>query len=235
MGEFRHQRPLRAAFRPLSAGGPRHAGSYSARSLVAALTLAVTQLVGATVASAEPPTLPAQRASAVRSVTPPPPPEPSRATEAAAQSARVVFPRMVALRHVKTNGRSGPDLDHPVLWTYERQYLPMLAIRGWNGFTLVRDPDGAFTWMLDRLLLSAPHFVVRPASGQTAILRAEPSQKGRPLVQLERSVVGELGACDRGFCAVTIGSRKGYLADADLWGSPEDMAESLRSMRGAGG
>jgi SH3-like domain-containing protein len=223
----------RNQFLPLTGCASVSQPSRPVKALFAAALAASLWLAGAPTSQAqsgEGLTLPVRPASAVRSVAPPPPLMSQE--EIASRSSREIFPRMVALRHNKTFGRAGPRPDYPVVWSYERQGLPMLALRGWNGFTQVRDPDGEITWMADRMLLNVPRFVVRPAQGATAILRAGPSATAKPLVQLETSVVGGLNGCENGFCSVEIGSRKGYLADEDLWGSPNDMQTSLDAMRG---
>ena len=56
-------------------------------------------------------------------------------------------PRYASLRFDEVNGRSGPSLDYPVKWTYERAGLPVVVIRESNEWRKVRDPMGDEVWV----------------------------------------------------------------------------------------
>ena len=43
------------------------------------------------------------------------------------------LPRFESLRYSAVHGRRGPHLDHPILWRYEREGLPMLVVRETHG------------------------------------------------------------------------------------------------------
>ena len=62
------------------------------------------------------------------------------------------LPRFESLRYSAVHGRQGPNLDHPILWRYEREGLPMLVVRETHGWRRVRDPDGDEVWMQARML-----------------------------------------------------------------------------------
>ncbi len=70
------------------------------------------------------------------------------------------LPRFESLRYSAVHGRRGPDLDHPIVWRYEREGLPMLIVRETHGWRRVRDPDGDEVWMQARMLSEAPTAMV---------------------------------------------------------------------------
>lgn len=162
-----------------------------------------------------------RQAGAVRPI---PGQTPAQPVQPAPREAERTLPeaRFLSLKETRSIGRAGPSLDHAAMWEYHRQGLPMLVLREWNGFKQVRDPDGNLVWMADRLFSERPSFVVRPASGRTAVLRQRPEADARGVAELEVSVVGTLSGCEDGWCEVRVSDVNGWIADADLWGSPED-------------
>ncbi|MEM9377179.1 MAG: SH3 domain-containing protein, partial [Pseudomonadota bacterium] len=44
------------------------------------------------------------------------------------------LPRFESLRYSAVHGRQGPNLDHPIVWRYERAGLPVLVVRETHGW-----------------------------------------------------------------------------------------------------
>ena len=125
------------------------------------------------------------------------------------------LPRFESLRYSAVHGRQGPNLDHPILWRYEREGLPMLVVRETHGWRRVRDPDGDEVWMQARML----------SATRTALITRDVELKRRPgadspaRARLKPGVIVELGECDQGWCEIEIGRDNGWVAKSDLWGA----------------
>jgi SH3-like domain-containing protein len=103
------------------------------------------------------------------------------------------LPRFESLRYSAVHGRQGPNLDHPILWRYEREGLPMLVVRETHGWRRVRDPEGE--------------------------LKRRPSEDAASKARLRSGVIAELGDCEDGWCEVQIGRERGWVSKSVLWGT----------------
>lgn len=125
------------------------------------------------------------------------------------------LPRFESLRYSAVHGRQGPNLDHQILWRYEREGLPMLIVRETHGWRRVRDPDGDEVWMQARMLTETRTALVT----HELELKRGPSEDARSTARLKAGVIVELGACETGWCKVEIDRQSGYAPKAALWGS----------------
>lgn len=139
------------------------------------------------------------------------------ATPAAAQETEV--PYWASIRSTEVNMRAGPGEDYRISWVYRRQHLPIKVLRLKEGWRLVQDPDGTQGWMMAR-------FLTRQRGGYVqgkglAEMRESGSADARLLWRLKPGVVGLLGDCADGWCAFSIGERKGFVDQARVWGAGE--------------
>jgi len=125
------------------------------------------------------------------------------------------LPRFESLRYSAVHGRQGPNLDHEILWRYEREGLPMLVVRETHGWRRVRDPDGDEVWMQARMLTETRTALVT----REAELKRGPSAEARSKAQLKTGVIAELVLCEQGWCEVQIGRDSGWLPQTVLWGT----------------
>lgn len=125
------------------------------------------------------------------------------------------LPRFESLRYSAVHGRQGPNLDHPILWRYEREGLPMLVVRETHGWRRVRDPDGDEVWMQARMLSATRTALV---TRETELMRA-PGNEGRAKARLRQGVIVELKSCEAGWCAIEIGRQSGWAPTDALWGT----------------
>lgn len=125
------------------------------------------------------------------------------------------LPRFESLRYSAVHGRQGPNLDHPIVWRYEREGLPMLIVRETHGWRRVRDPDGDEVWMQARMLSDTPTAMVI----QDVDLKRAPDDESGAKATIKEGVIAELGACEAAWCRVKIGRDTGWLPKAALWGS----------------
>jgi len=125
------------------------------------------------------------------------------------------LPRFESLRYSAVHGRQGPNLDHPILWRYEREGLPMLVVRETNGWRRVRDPDGDEVWMQARMLSATRTALIT----REAELKRRPGQDAASKARLKPGVIAELGACQNNWCEIEIGREKGWVSKSSLWGT----------------
>ena len=125
------------------------------------------------------------------------------------------LPRFESLRYSAVHGRQGPNLDHQILWRYEREGLPMLVVRETHGWRRVRDPDGDEVWMQARMLSSERTALVT----DEAELKRDPNDDARSKARLKAGVIAELITCEEGWCKVEVARKSGYLPQSILWGT----------------
>ena len=126
-------------------------------------------------------------------------------------------PAWASLGKGETNMRVGPGREYRINWTYVRKGLPVKVLREMGGWWLVEDPEGVRGWMLAQFVARKIHTgMVR---GQIAEIRENRDGGGRLLWRAAPGVIGRLGACDNGWCAFDIDGRKGFVAQAAVWGA----------------
>jgi SH3-like domain-containing protein len=125
------------------------------------------------------------------------------------------LPRFESLRYSAVHGRQGPNLDHKILWRYEREGLPMLIVRETHGWRRVRDPDGDEVWMQARMLSETRTALIT----DDAELKRAPGNAARSRARLKAGVIAELHGCADGWCEVEVDRKSGYLPESILWGT----------------
>lgn len=128
-------------------------------------------------------------------------------------------PYWASLRASEINMRVGPSEEYRIEWVYRRPQLPVKVVRIKEGWRLVRDPDGAQGWIAARLL--SPERTALVVGDGLAAMRDAAAADAKLLWKVEPGVVGKLGNCEEGWCAVDIDGRKGFIAQDRLWGPGE--------------
>lgn len=128
-------------------------------------------------------------------------------------------PYWASIRATEVNMRVGPGEDYRIVWVYKRPLLPLKVLRMKEGWRLVRDPDGAQGWVLSRMLTRQRTAIVK--GKEPADMREAGNPASKLLWRLAPGVVGQLGDCDKGWCAYTVGPRKGFVPQDRLWGAGE--------------
>ena len=131
------------------------------------------------------------------------------------------LPRFASVKARVANLRRGPGRRYPIAWVYRRRGLPVLILREFGHWRLLRLPDGTSGWMHRGLLTRERRFVV-VAKG--TVLRAAPQNTARPVAQLHVGVTGKLGHCDAtaAWCTVTSHGYDGFVHRSQIWGSDAD-------------
>lgn len=129
-------------------------------------------------------------------------------------------PRFESLRYSAVHGRQGPSLDHPILWRYEREGLPMLIVRETHGWRRVRDKDGDEVWMQARMLSADPKVVLTAET----VMRRKPDADAAGQAKIGPGVIADLQSCDRAYCKIKVDGLSGWVPSASVWGVETESA-----------
>ncbi len=129
-------------------------------------------------------------------------------------------PRFVSLKVSVAHGRSGPSREHPIVWRYVREGLPLRVTAEAPGWRRVEDPDGEVTWMHHSLL----------SGRRTVYMREDTDLRIRPDIEANIEAVAEAGSildlerCADGWCRVEAQGHHGWVQAARVWGiMPADL------------
>ena len=118
--------------------------------------------------------------------------------------------------------RTGPGRNYPGIWLYQRRDLPIRVVQTYPNWRKIEDPGGQQGWMLVTLLSDRRTAIVKPGSPRD--IRVKPAASAPVRYRAEPGVVGRIDQCDGTWCRIEIGNRKGYIAQADIWGASEGEA-----------
>lgn len=127
----------------------------------------------------------------------------------------LAVPRFVALRSGEVNVRTGPGRRYPILWVFQRRYLPVEIIAEFDTWRRVRDREGAIGWVHQSTLTGRRSVIV---AGRTRTLMRRPEPTAPPVAQAEADVIAHLLKCVGGWCRIDAGGYKGWLKRAEIWG-----------------
>ncbi|MFC6199267.1 SH3 domain-containing protein [Ponticaulis profundi] len=134
-------------------------------------------------------------------------------------------PRFESLKYAAVHGRTGPSLEYPIAWRYERQGLPVMVVKESRDWRMVRDPSGDEVWMHARTLGGQPSVLI---FGDAAVdLKSHPKANSRVIARMEPGNVATLIGCEGAFCQVYVQHRKGWAAKSQLWGAPGTSAQPV--------
>lgn len=142
---------------------------------------------------------------------------------ASAQDSGMPTPRFVSLRAAEVNLRTGPGVQYPVEWIFQRESLPVEVLREYRTWRLIRDWEGTQGWVHQSMLSGKRTFIV---TGKERTIRAEPDVKSKPVAVIEPPAVGELISCPPGsvWCRVKARGIEGWLRKIEFWGAYQNEA-----------
>ena len=106
-----------------------------------------------------------------------------------AETSGLPLPRFASLRAGEVNVRTGPGVQYPVDWVFQRQGLPVEVIAEYRTWRKIRDWQGTQGWVHQSLLAGKRTVIV--IGGQRA-LHAKPEPDAKAVAQLEAGVVASL-------------------------------------------
>jgi SH3-like domain-containing protein len=129
-------------------------------------------------------------------------------------------PRFVSLKVGVAHGRAGPSRDHPIVWRYVREGLPLRVTAEAPDWRRVEDPDGEVTWM-HHSLLSGRRTVYAP--GEIA-LHIRPDADSDIEAIADAGAILELERCAGGWCRLEAQGLHGWVEANAVWGlMPSDL------------
>ena len=139
------------------------------------------------------------------------------AAGAAPEGTGLPLPRFVSLRATVANIRTGPGVQYPVEWVYNRRYLPLEIIAEYRTWRKIRDWQGTQGWMHQGMLDSRRTVIV---TDKVQTLRKRSNPKSSPVAHVEPGVIGKVLECPDGsrWCRLDIDGFEGWLKRNEVWG-----------------
>ncbi len=125
------------------------------------------------------------------------------------------IPRFVSLRASKIYLRSGPGMNFPVQWVYQRRHMPVEVIAEYDTWRKVRDWQGTVGWVHQSMLDGARYALI---TGAERALHTEPAESAPPTARLMPGVVAEILRCQGAWCRLDAGGYKGWLKRSEFYG-----------------
>ena len=129
------------------------------------------------------------------------------------------LPRFMTLKSNKVFMRTGPSLQHPPIYIYQRRGMPMKVLREFYVWREVVDIDGTRGWIhATNLLLKRRGMII----GADAKIMAAASPDAPIVAQAEKGVVVALLTCAGTWCRITHSDLRGWIERRHLWGVFDD-------------
>jgi SH3-like domain-containing protein len=138
-----------------------------------------------------------------------------------AEGTTLPLPRFVSLRADQVNLRTGPGVQFPVEWVYQRQNLPVEIIAEYRTWRKIRDWQSTQGWVHQSMLSGRRSVIV---TGKRRSLRSSADTKSPPVAEIEAGAIAHLDKCPSGggWCFVEAESLKGWLRKVEFWGAYRD-------------
>lgn len=127
------------------------------------------------------------------------------------------LPRFVSLRSSEINLRTGPGVQYPVDWVYNRKDLPVEVIAEYDTWRKIRDWQGTQGWVHQSMLSGQRTVII---IGEIRTLHSEPEAGASAIAQAEASVIGKLLQCPNqlAWCKVEVDGFEGWIKRVEIWG-----------------
>ena len=140
---------------------------------------------------------------------------------AATEGTGLPLPRFASLRAGRVNLRTGPGVQYPVDWVYQRRGLPVEIIAEYRTWRKIRDWQSTQGWV-HQSMLSGKRTII--AVGKKRTLRSTPDTNSPAVAQIEAGATSKLVKCPPtgGWCMIQSGEIKGWLRKVEFWGAYRD-------------
>lgn len=138
-----------------------------------------------------------------------------------AEGSGLPLPRFVSLRADQVNLRTGPGVQYPVEWVYQRRDLPVEIIAEYRTWRKIRDWQSTQGWVHQSMLSGRRSVII---TGKRRSIRSNADTKSPPIAQIEAGAIAYLDECPTGggWCQVEADSIKGWLRKVEFWGAYRD-------------
>ncbi|MHA1597476.1 MAG: SH3 domain-containing protein [Alphaproteobacteria bacterium] len=140
---------------------------------------------------------------------------------AAVEDSGLPLPRFVSLRASQVNMRTGPGVQYPVDWVYQRAGLPVEIIAEYRTWRKIRDWQSTQGWVHQSMLSGKRMAIV---TGKKRTLRKDPDTKSPGVALIESGAIADLTKCPTGggWCRLESGNINGWLRKVEFWGAYRD-------------
>jgi SH3-like domain-containing protein len=132
----------------------------------------------------------------------------------ARDQAGLPVPRYVSLRSSKINLRTGPGMNFPIQWIYQRRHMPVEVVAEYDTWRKIRDWQGTVGWVHQSMLDGSRYALI---TGER-ILRREAADAAPPAARVMPGVIGELLKCQGSWCRLDVDGYRGWLKRDDFYG-----------------
>ena len=125
------------------------------------------------------------------------------------------LPRFVSLRASKINLRSGPGMNFPIEWVYQRRHMPVEVIAEYDTWRKIRDWQGTVGWVHQSMLDGSRYALI--TGGERSLLQ-DPNEDAPPAAKLKPGVIAGLLRCQGVWCRLDAEGYKGWLKRSEFYG-----------------
>ena len=132
------------------------------------------------------------------------------------------LPRFVSIKPARVNVRVGPGRNYTIVFSYQKQGLPVEITQEYDQWRKIRDSDGDEGWVYQSLLSGRRTAMITPwqkNKSKLAPLRRQPSENAALAAELEPGVLSTIHQCDGTWCELDIGHTRGWITQDQLWGA----------------
>ena len=124
--------------------------------------------------------------------------------------------KFAALRYGKVKMHTGPGMQYPTIWVFQRKLLPVEVLTEFEKWKKIADPDGTTGWVQETMLTDHRAFLVTGSTPQA--VHHDPDPASSTVASLQPGVVGKLTACQPTWCHVKVDDYEGWLPKTAFWG-----------------
>lgn len=141
-------------------------------------------------------------------------------TGSAIKTTGLPLPRFVSLKSDKVYVRTGPSVRYPIRWIYQRADLPVEIVEEFDVWRKIMDAEGEGGWVSQTLLSGERTALIK--GDDLAPVREKPEESARMVARFEPEAIVKIESCEQGWCKVSAGGFKGWVARNLLWGIYEN-------------
>ena len=132
-------------------------------------------------------------------------------------------PRFVSLHASKIYLRTGPGMNFPVQWIYQRRHMPVEVIAEYDTWRKIKDWQGTIGWVHQSMLDGGRYALI---TGEERELLQDPADTAAPMAKVMPGVVAQILRCTGVWCRLNADGYKGWLKRSDFYGTyPDEKVE----------
>lgn len=136
-------------------------------------------------------------------------------------SSGLPLPRFASIKPARVNVRVGPGSNYSIVFTYQKQGLPVEIIQEYDQWRKIRDAEGDEGWIYQSLLSGKRTAITIPwqkDKTKRLMLRKNPTDDAAVVAEVEPNTIGRIRQCDGLWCELDIHNTRGWLHQTQLWG-----------------